>query len=75
MLGFVLVAAVSLTILAALILSRDTRAVHGTNEPTKRGRSTNSQKLFFSKTEDNAFFDGASEDYMEAYRRLRNYHS
>lgn len=75
MLGFVLAAVIGLVIAAAIVLSRDTRTVHGTDESIKLRRDTDSQKLFFSKTEDNAFFDGASEDYMEAYRRIRNYHS
>ncbi len=75
MLGIVLVAVIGLIILAAIVLSRDTRTVHGTHEPIKRRLDTNSQKLFFSKTDDRAFFDGASEDYMEAYRRIRNYHA
>ncbi|MHA1963206.1 MAG: hypothetical protein ACXACG_00680 [Candidatus Thorarchaeota archaeon] len=75
MLGIALVAVFGLVILAAIVLSRDTRIAHGTHEPIKRRLDTDSQKLFFSKTDDKAFFDGASEDYMEAYRRVRNYHS
>ncbi len=75
MLGSILVVVIGLTIVAAIVLSRDTRTVHGTHEPIKRRMDTDSQKLFFSKTDDRAFFDGASEDYMEAYRRLRNYYS
>jgi hypothetical protein len=75
MFQIVLVIVVGLTVLAAIVLSRDTRKVPGTNEPIRHRRDTNSQKLFLSKTEDDGFFDGESEDYMEAYRRLRNYHS
>jgi hypothetical protein len=38
--------------------------------PTER---TSSQKLFDSKVNDAAFFDGESEDYAEVMMRLKTY--
>ncbi|NHJ12776.1 MAG: hypothetical protein EAX95_03830 [Candidatus Thorarchaeota archaeon] len=34
-------------------------------------KPTSSGKLYYSKIHDSAFFDGASEDYSEAYNRTR----
>ncbi|MFW9869248.1 MAG: hypothetical protein ACFFEL_06450 [Candidatus Thorarchaeota archaeon] len=43
-------------------------------EPAKITRKeTSSEKLFHSKAEDVAFFDGESEDYAEAQSRIRQY--
>ena len=43
-------------------------------EPIDSGRKgTSSDKLFHSKAQDIAFFDGESEDYAEAQSRLRQY--
>jgi hypothetical protein len=36
-------------------------------------KGTSSDKLFHSKAQDIAFFDGESEDYAEAQSRLRQY--
>jgi hypothetical protein len=40
------------------------------DHPTER---TSSEKLFYSKVYDAAFFDGESEDYAEVMMRLRTY--
>lgn len=48
----------------------------GSTVPASEGRrevgtETSSERLRYSKSEDNAFIDGASEDYVDALTKLK----
>ncbi|MGD2072460.1 MAG: hypothetical protein PVG65_03120 [Candidatus Thorarchaeota archaeon] len=74
MLWLIPIGFVVILILIAEYLSRDKRGKHSTDSSHTVGRESSSQKLYHSKTDDSAFFDGESEDYTDARQRIRQHY-